>query len=106
MPDLSSLTTAHRQILYLIHESRQAYYNRLKKKAHTENGMSNTTVITALKRLQEEDMIQIIEEDKIPARDVLNTVSRLFSASVLIYLLYGNIKKFVNKRKLKNVAER
>lgn len=64
MPDLSSLTTAHRQILYLIHESRQAYYNRLKKKAHTENGMSNTTVITALKRLQEEDMIQIIEEDK------------------------------------------
>ena len=63
MPDSYPLTPAYKQVLYLVHESKQAYYNYLKKEANKESGMSNTTVVTALKRLQEESMIQLVDDD-------------------------------------------
>jgi len=57
------VTSLHLKILLYIIENGESYYNELKLRAKNELGMSNTTVVTAIKRLKAAEMIQLVREE-------------------------------------------
>ncbi len=59
----TQVTRLHLNILLYIIDNGESYYNELKLRAKKELGMSNTTVITAIKRLQAAKMIQLVREE-------------------------------------------
>lgn len=61
--DQPELTESHLKVLEYIVERGESYYNQIRKSLLESDGLSNATVVTALKRLQGARLIQLKREE-------------------------------------------
>ena len=61
--DQPDLTESHLKVLEYIVERGESYYNQIRESLLESDGLSNATVVTALKRLQDARLIQLKREE-------------------------------------------
>lgn len=62
--DQPDLTSSHLMVLKYLIERGESYYNQIRESLLESEGISNATIVTALKRLQDARLIQLLREEE------------------------------------------